>query len=191
MYPALERKNRNKLTKELGHNILSEALAFCGKADEIIVRHEGFLNQLFDYCQMSNVKYVRSVDRFIPVTSPFSLLRKQTAKDEFSVVISHADYGSIDELTWFCESEGKKPSLYIQPTTEETDLSEYMKGNVKKVHISRSVAWRDESIRVTAKQDIGFCPFLTHLCLIHLDVNNNNNNNLFPSVHEIMGIHTT
>ena len=170
LYPALERKNRNKLTKELGCSILSEALAFCGKADEIIVRHEGFLNQLFDYCQMSNVKYVRSVDRFIPVTSPFSLLRKQTAKDEFSVIISHADYGSIDELMWFCESEGKKLSLYIQPTTEETDLSEYMKGNVKKVHISRSVARDDQSISVTAKQDIGFCPFLTHLCLIHLDV---------------------
>ena len=170
LYPALERKNRNKLTKELGHNILSEALAFCGKADEIIVRHEGFLNQLFDYCQMSNVKYVRSVDRFIPVTSPFSLLRKQTAKDKFSVVISHADYGSIDELMWFCESEGKKLSLYIQPTTEATDLSEYMKGNVKKVHIFRSVARDDQSISVTAKQDIGFCPFLTYLCLIHLDV---------------------
>ena len=60
--------------------------------------------------------------------------------------------------------------MYIQPTTEESDLCEYLKGNVKEVHITRSVVWRDQSIRVTAKQDIGFCPFLTHLCLIHLDV---------------------
>ena len=45
-----------------------------------------------------------------------------------------------------------------------------MKGNVKKVHIFRSVARDDQSISVTAKQDIGFCPFLTYLCLIHLDV---------------------
>ena len=86
LYPALESKNRNKLTNELGYKILSEALAFCGKTNEIIVRHEGFLNQLRDYCSMSNVKHVRSVGRFISVTSPFSLLRKRTTKDEFGVV---------------------------------------------------------------------------------------------------------
>ena len=170
LYPALEIKNRKKLTKELGKNILTEALAFCDRTNEIIIRHEGLMNEMFDYCPMSNVKNVRSVDRFLPVTSPFSLLRKQESGDEFSVVISHSDYGSIDELLWFCESEGKKPSLYIQPTTEETDLCEYVKGCVQKVHICRSVAWRDESITVTAKRDIGFCPFLTHLCLMHLAV---------------------
>ena len=170
LYPALEITNRKKLTKELGKNILTEALAFCNRTNEIIIRHEGLLNEMFDYCPMTNVKNVRSVDRFLPVTSPFSLLRKQESGDEFSVVISHSDYGSIDELMWFCESEGKKPSLYIQPTTEETDICEYVKGCVQKVHICRSVAWRDEFITVTAKHDIGFCPFLTHLCLMHLAV---------------------
>ena len=167
IYPALESENNDRIEKDFDFNILSDVFALCRKTTEINADYGEFFKHrvLTQYCTMPNLRFITLVEYVVPIIRPLSWLTKCVPEDELSVVINHSEYGSINDLLTHCKSRNKNPSLYINPTGKETDLSEFLKGNVREVYICGESSL---SQTLVARSDIANCPVLTHLFFMKL-----------------------
>ena len=166
LFPVLNGESLYRIEDELGFDILTDVLALCNSTAEFSLGAGAdsgtgnFLSgpNLSRYCSMPNLQSILVVNRHMRVTGPFS-------DHEFSVMIDHDEYGSIDDLLEYCKFRSRNPSLYVIPQTATADISEFVKGNVQKVYICG-----DKSLnpRLTALSDKENCPFLTHLCLMQM-----------------------
>ena len=151
----------NDKDKELGFNFLNDVFALCRKTTDFQASYK-----FYPYCVMPNLRVMTLVEESVSTGRHLffitaKMMMMMMSDDEFSVLLSCDLPEQLDSLLAFC----KKPSLYALPRAERTNICEFVKGNVKKV-----TAYNDSSSNqtLTADSAIDSCPFLTHLCLMQL-----------------------
>ena len=167
LQPWTYHSRQDEKVKQFGFDIVQDAFLQCDNTTEFLTGWKDFftLSNLCYYCAMPNLQSIVLVNRNVKAIGQFYWLTKPLSDKELSVVINQSKYGNIEELLAFCTSISKNPSLYIIPTKETTDLCEFVKTNVRKVYICGDSSSKQ---RLTTQSDIESCPFLTHLCLMQM-----------------------
>ena len=162
------------ITNNFGFDIVNEALALCEKTTEFNIGTGKIEeNDLAKF--LPHVKKLRLLIQE-QVLGPFSSLTKQSSDDEFSIVIRHSEseYGDnshIDELFSLGGMINKNPAFHILPTKSNINICKYVQKNVHKVFISGETSLKPKlTAELEEDEDdvIENCPFLSHLCLLHM-----------------------
>ena len=170
LFPGLAYvKHLDEMELQFDPDIVGDLLPICNNITDYIMYEMISITPL---SHLKNLRLIVYVDRMEPVIGPRSFLKGCLSADEFSVVINHPYTERVGDLLNYCRSmpHEKKIALYILQKSKTADLCDFLKGNIRKVHISG-----DSSLSqyLAAKENINVCPFLIQLSLENMSLDSN------------------
>ena len=169
VYPALTMGYAKNTKQEVGFNILEEVIAMCQNTKELTLRtgdDSSSLSLLSVGSRMPNLKSLTLGDPGTEVVTLCVQWLESSNPEDFNVVLHCQDNVDIDEILAHSMSIGKQASVQVIALREEQDLSEILKEDLRKLHITTGYL----PSTVVAREGVMFCPYLTHLSFSNLDI---------------------
>ena len=162
-FPALDINQANKMKQELGFNFLDEIMSGCQQMKGLILRvgdASSSSSLLSVGSSMPNLRSLTLADSGVEVLTPCVEWIDSISPEEFSIVLQCRNEIDVDEILAHSMSIGKQASLQVVATREEQDICELVKGDIRRLNITKGDSM---NCRIIARDNSVYCPALTHL----------------------------